>query len=83
MINRSLTKDQRPYNETKIAFSKNSAETIRHSHVKMNLVWEGQGRTRIKGICTLRADKEGNICIVISCHAVVHGVEKSWTQLSN
>ena len=42
----------------------------------MNLGKERAGGTRIKGMCILTADKEGNICVVISWHTAVHGVEK-------
>ena len=41
-MNWSLTKEQRQYNETKIDFSTNSAETTGHSHAK-NLVDLGCG----------------------------------------
>ena len=49
----------------------------------MNLGKEGAGETRMKGICILTADKEGSISVVISWHAAVHGVKKSWTRLRN
>ena len=48
IVNCSLTKEQSQYNEEKIGFTTNGAETIRH-HAETPILWPAHGKSLLIG----------------------------------